>query len=135
MTNDFENLLLRLGFLQNMEQFVDFGIDEKTIWFLSERQMEKIFDGNIGMSIKLKHALERERPIEHVDPTIKMITKELSKSLSSSVVEAIENALEKSNIETRSDKFCMDFFSCNSNNELQQTASAPNVLKINKEVS
>ena len=135
MSDHFENLLLRLGFLERMEDFANFGIDEETIWYLSERQMEKLFDGNIGSSIKLKLALERERPLECVDPAINRMAKELSRSLSTSIVKTIENSIKKANIESRPDNFCMDFMSSDdSDKQLKQTVSASNFSIINKDV-
>ena len=54
MADNFEELLIRLGFLEHMEDFLNFGLDENTIWYLSERQMETIFEGNIGTKIIIR---------------------------------------------------------------------------------
>ena len=135
MSDSFENLLLRLGFLENMEEFVNFGIDENTIWYLSERQMEKIFEGNIGMTIKLKLALEKERPIELVDPAFKNLAKQISETVSSSIVQTIENSIMETKCMTCSDNICVNLTQNDSDGEIKQSVSAADLVVINKNVS
>ena len=135
MSDSFENLLLRLGFLENMEEFVNFGIDENTIWYLSERQMEKIFEGNIGMTIKLKLALEKERPIELVDPAFKNLAKQISETVSSSIVQTIENSIKETKCMTCSDNICVNLTQNDSDGEIKQSVSAADLVVINKNVS
>ena len=54
MSEQLEELLTKWGFTEDIEEFLHFNLDQETILYLNDEQLEKIFDGNMGKIIKFK---------------------------------------------------------------------------------
>ena len=54
MTEKLEEILTFCGFIDDYEEFLNANLDHETIFYLSDAQLEKIFEGNLGKVIKFK---------------------------------------------------------------------------------
>ena len=59
MTEKMEELLNDWGFIDDLEEFINWNLDEETMLYLNDTQLEKLFDGNVGKLIKFKIAVAK----------------------------------------------------------------------------
>ena len=59
-TKNLRELLEEWDFLDYIDTFIKYGLDEDTIWHLTDNQLEKIFEQNMGNVIKFKLCLSKK---------------------------------------------------------------------------
>ena len=59
MSESLEELLTEWGFADDLEEFLNFNLDHKTILYLNDKQLETLFDGKMGKIINFKLCLSK----------------------------------------------------------------------------